>query len=67
MRSAIAKSACKTVELMAQNLANAFDQAAERYLSANCLLKLVLNGNKILSEAGHHTILVILQNIVSPK
>lgn len=52
---------------MAVELKNSFEQAAERYLSANCLLKLVLSGNKLLADSGHKAILVVLQNVISPK
>lgn len=67
LRSAIAKKACATVELMAIKLKNSFENAADRYISANCLLKLILSGNKILAEAGHQAIIVILQNVHSAK
>lgn len=67
LRSAIVKKACSTVDLMAIELGNSFETAAERYLSANCLLKLILSGNKILAEAGHQTVLIILRNVTSSK
>jgi len=52
---------------MAETLGNLFQQAAERYLHENCLLKLVLSGNKTMAQAGHNAILCILQHVTSPK
>jgi len=67
LRSAIVKKAGQTISLMASTLGNTFEQAAERYLSANCLLKVVLSGNKSLAENGHEAVLAILENVHSPK
>ena len=61
------KKAAQTIEFMAIDLKNSFDPAAERYFSPISLLKVILNGNKLLAEAGHETIMVILQQVVSPK
>ena len=52
---------------MATELKNAFEPAAERYVSANCLLKVILSGNKILAESGHRAILTIIENVISCK
>lgn len=67
MRSAIVKKASQTIGLMASTLGNAFEQAAERYLSGNCLFKVILSGNKSLAENGHEAVLAILENVHSPK
>jgi len=52
---------------MAITLKNAFDQAAERFISSNGLFKVILSGNKVLAEAGHDAILGILQNVHTAK
>lgn len=67
LRSAIVKKAGQTIGLMASTLGSAFEQAAERYLSAGCLLKVVLSGNKSLAENGHEAVLAILENVHSAK
>ena len=51
---------------MAKSLGDNFEQVADRLVSPN-LLKLALNGNKVMAEAGHKAILIILQHVNSDK
>lgn len=67
LRSAIVKKCSETIIRMAVVLGNDLDQIAERFISINSLLKVVLSGSRILAEAGHEAILAILQNVVCPK
>jgi hypothetical protein len=52
---------------MAEVLQDDFENLALKFISANSLIKLVQNGNKIISEQGHLCIIAILYNVVSQK
>ena len=66
-RSAITREAARTITVMAEIIQDDFESLALKFISQNSLIKLVQNGNKIISEQGHLCIMAILYNVVSSK
>lgn len=53
---------------MAQCMQNDFEQIAYKFIQkGESLLKLIHNGNKVLAEVGHQSIMTIITNVYAPK
>ena len=59
--------ACNTLAIISEIYSPIFEIECEKYISANCLLKLINNSNSILADAGHKCIISILTNVASAK
>ena len=59
LRSAIVKEASKVVELASEQCPEL--ECFDRFMSHDCLYKLLASGNKILADIGHQCILSIIE------
>jgi len=68
LRSAQAKEAGRTIQIMAQSMQNDFEQVAYKFLQkGESLIKLLHSGTKVLAEIANQTISTILTNVFAPK
>ena len=62
-----AKKAGLTIQTLAQCFGNDFETLALKLITKEGLLKVVSNGQKILSDIGHQTVLAIINHVCVPK
>eukprot|EP00347_Sterkiella_histriomuscorum_P005558 403356151 len=67
LRSASAREAGKTIQIMAQVMQNDFEPFVNKFISKDSLIKLLHNGTKVLAEVGNQTITALIYNTVAPK
>ncbi|CDW90677.1 clip-associating protein [Stylonychia lemnae] len=67
LRSASAREAGKTIQIMAQVLQDDFEGIANKLITKDSLIKLVHCGTKVLAEIGNQTIISILNYVCVPK
>ena len=67
LRSMSAKKAGLAIQTLAQCFGNDFEHLALKLITKEGLLKVLANGQKILADIGHTTILAIINHVCIPK
>jgi hypothetical protein len=67
LRSVSAKEAGNAVVVLTECMADGFEQIGFKLLGKDNLVKLLHNGNKMLSEIGNSVIICLLHNVCSPR